>query len=179
MTEQLLANGEGGEQSDVEQQVLSPERMVPVSESIRYRRRAQSAEQQAAALEQKLAELQQHNEQLTHRVSELQAEQQLAGKLLAAGATDIEAAVLLAKSRLTQQGGEDLDGVVSRLKKEKDYLFGDPGAAGLATAAPLTAGAKEKAAGSYGVLERAARKAAQTGSRADLQEYLRLRRRLV
>jgi hypothetical protein len=63
------------------------------------------------------------------------------------------------------------------LRKEKGYLF-----AGLAEgnlSAKKTAGAKERGAGNQTVLERAAKRAATTGRRADLQEYLKLRRSIV
>jgi hypothetical protein len=42
-----------------------------------------------------------------------------------------------------------------------------------------TAGAKDRQAQSRTALEQAARKAARTGSRTDLQHYLKLRRNLL
>jgi len=70
----------------------------------------------------------------------------------------------------------DLDGVIEQLKKEKQYLFG--GVSGTVTA-KKTAGAKERMTNNQTVLERAAKKAATTGNRTDLQEYLKLRRNFI
>jgi hypothetical protein len=70
----------------------------------------------------------------------------------------------------------DLDGVIEQLKKEKQYLFA--GVSGTVTA-KKTAGAKERMTNNQTVLERAAKKAATTGNRTDLQEYLKLRRNFI
>jgi len=66
--------------------------------------------------------------------------------------------------------------VIKQLKKEKQYLFA--GTSGAVTA-KKTAGAKERMESSQTVLEKVAKKAATTGSRTDLQEYLKLRRNFV
>jgi hypothetical protein len=71
----------------------------------------------------------------------------------------------------------DLDGVVEQLKKEKQYLF-ESRANELVTA-KKTASVKERVQTGRGVLEKAAERAAETGNRADLQEYLKLRRNFV
>jgi hypothetical protein len=87
--------------------------------------------------------------------------------------------VLLAKARMEGKTQADLDGVIEQLKKEKQYLFG--GVGGTVTA-KKTAGAKESAYGGTNnqtVLEKAAKKAATTGNRTDLQEYLKLRRNFL
>ena len=107
-------------------------KLVPVAESIRYRKRAQSAERKVEDLTEQLAE---------------------------------------AKSQATK--------ISERLKKEKQYLFG--GVGGVVTA-KKTAGAKGSAYGGTNnqtVLEKAAKRAATTGNRADLQEYLKLRRNFL
>jgi len=70
-----------------------------------------------------------------------------------------------------------LDGVVEQLKKEKQYLFGSK--TNEVMAAKRTAPVKERVQSNRGVLEKAAEKAATTGNRADLQEYLKLRRNFV
>jgi hypothetical protein len=66
--------------------------------------------------------------------------------------------------------------VVEQLRKEKGYLFSNTPAAAVGS---RTSGAKDKLSGTAGTLERAAKRAANTGSRADLQEYLRVRRNFV
>ena len=154
-------------------------KLVPVAESIRYRKRAQSAEKKVEDLTEELAQAKSQATKISERLSDIEAEQKLTSKLAAAGSVDLETAVLLARVRLEGQTNADLDGVIEQLKKEKQYLFG--GAGGVITA-KKTSGAKESA---YGVtnnqtaLERAAKKAATTGNRTDLQEYLKLRRNFL
>jgi hypothetical protein len=69
-----------------------------------------------------------------------------------------------------------VDSVIKQLQKEKQYLFVGSGGA---VTAKKTAGARERGESNQTVLERAAKKAATTGSRTDLQEYLKLRRNFV
>jgi uncharacterized protein YhaN len=148
-------------------------KLVPVAESIRYRKRAQSAEKKNEVLNEQLAEANAQTTQMSEQLSSIQAEQKLVRKLAAAGTVDLEAAVLIAKARVQDQNGADLDSVIEQLKKEKQYLFG--GAPGTVTA-KKTAGARERISNNQTIIEKAAKKAATTGSRADLQEYLKLRR---
>lgn len=148
-------------------------RLVPIAESIRYRKRAQGAEKQVEDLTEQLAEANSQVVKLSEQVSDIQAEQKLTRKLVAAGTIDLEAAVLIAKARMQGQTEADLEACVEQLKKEKQYLFG--GVADTA-ATKRTAGVKERVAHSQTVLEGAAKRAATTGNRTDLQEYLKLRR---
>jgi len=148
-------------------------KLVPVSESIRYRRRAQSAEKRMAILEEELAKRKSENERLGKELGQLETEQTLVRKLVSAGVGDLETTVLIAKARLGAQDGADVDSVVEQLKKEKQHLFVS---ADTPAATVKTAGAKGKVIGGRSILERAAKKAATTGSRVDLQEYLRIRR---
>jgi ABC-type Na+ efflux pump permease subunit len=161
-------------------------RLVSVNEAIKYRKRAQGAERRSEELAVELSEAKGQMERLTEELGTIRVEQKLLHKLTAAGVTDLEAAVLLARSRvdgdgstlLTAGSDEKIDGVIEQLKKEKQYLFGkgQPQAGGMAIRG--TAGAKSAAGRSSGqvVLERAALRAANTGDRKDLQEYLRVRR---
>ena len=97
-------------------------------------------------------------------------------QLAAAGAVDLEAAVLIAKARMEGSDDADLDGLVEQLKKEKQYLFSvDAGG----STAKKTAGAKDRMTNSQAILERAAKKAATTGNRTDLQEYVKMRRNFL
>ena len=89
---------------------------------------------------------------------------------------DVEAAALIAKAKIGDEAEADLDGVIGQLKKEKQYLFSGTGAT---ATAKKTAGARDRMQDSHTVLERAAKKAATTGNRTDLQEYLKLRRNFV
>ncbi|MHC4243650.1 MAG: hypothetical protein ACYS3N_03130 [Planctomycetota bacterium] len=154
-------------------------KLVPVAESIRYRKRAQSAEKKVEDLTEQLSEAKSQATKISEQLSDIEAEQKLTSKLAAAGSVDLETTVLLAKARMEGHTQADLDGVIEQLKKEKQYLFG--GTSGVVTA-KKTAGAKESAYGGTNnqtILERAAKRAAMTGNRTDLQEYLKLRRNFL
>lgn len=150
-------------------------KLVPVAESIRYRKRAQSAEKKLEALAEQLKEAKAQTAKMSEQLSKIQTEQKLMRQLAAAGAVDLETTMLIAKARIQDQAEADVDSVIEQLKKEKQYLFGSTGAVTPAK----TAGAKERMTNNQTILERAAKKAATTGNRADLQEYLKLRRNFV
>jgi hypothetical protein len=154
-------------------------KLVPVAESIRYRKRAQSAEKKVEDLTEQLAQAKSQVTKITEQLSDTQAEHKLTRKLAAAGSIDLETAVLLTKARMEGKEQADLDVVIEQLKNEKQYLFG--GAAATVTT-KKTAGAKESAFGGTSnqtALEKAAKRAATTGNRTDLQEYLKLRRNFL
>jgi hypothetical protein len=151
-------------------------KLVPIAESIRYRKRAQSAEKKIEALTEELTQMKSQASEMAKELSSVKLEQKLIHKLAAAGAIDVEAAVLIAKVKIGEERGADLDGVIQQLKKEKQYLFSG---GGTVATAKKTAGAKDRAQNSQTVLERAAKKAATTGNRTDLHEYLKLRRNFV
>jgi uncharacterized protein YhaN len=150
---------------------LDNARRVPVTESIRYRKRAQSAEKKAESLAEDLAAAKAQTANLSQQLNDLQIEQQLTRKLAAAGVVDLEAAVVIAKARM--DGHADMNAVVEQLRNEKQYLF-----AGTTIAMPTskTAPARQRMQNTQAILERAAKRAATTGTRRDLQEYLKLRR---
>jgi len=166
---------------DLESQVSSgdegagSEKLVPVIEAIRYRKRAQSAEQEAATLQQQLEVSEEKSKQLAGELDEAKHERGLIASLVTAGARDLEAAVLLAKARMEGADG-DVDSVIEQLRKEKGYLFEG---AGTGAVIAKTASVKERKPGGQSVLERAAKRAAASGSRADVQEYLQVRRQFV
>ena len=151
-------------------------KLVPVGESIRYRRRAQGAEKRVEELAGELAEARAEATRLADELKATQKEQELMRRLASEGTRDLEAAMLIAKARLARRRTRrDLNGVVEQLKKEKQYLFGEKTSGSVAV---RTSPAKEQRSGA-GVLERAAKRAAGTGSRSDLQEYMRRRRSIV
>jgi len=136
----------------------------------------QDTTNEAAHPAEQLAEANEKIARMSRDLDELHLEQKLTHKLAAAGAVDLETAVLVAKARLNGQTGADVDGCVAQLRKEKSYLFGGS----TETTAPRrTAPVKDRMPTSPTALEQAARKAAQTGSRADLHHYLKLRRNLL
>ena len=151
-------------------------RLVPVAESIRYRKRAQSAEKKIESLTEELAQANSQTAELSGQLSDIQVEQKLIRQLAAAGAVDLETAVLIARARMQDKDDADVTGVIEQLKKEKQYLFtsSSPGAA-----PAKTAGARNRVTNSQTLLERAAKKAATTGNRTDLHEYLKLRRNFI
>lgn len=151
-------------------------KLVPVTESIRYRRRAQSAEKKSESLTEQLADANQKITQMSRDLSDLQMEQELVRKLAAVGATDLETAVLVAKTRMEGRPAAEVDACIEQLRREKSHLFG-----GLTetAASRKTAGVKDRAKQAQTALEQAAKRAAKTGSRADLQHYLKLRRNLL
>jgi hypothetical protein len=151
-------------------------KLVPVAESIRYRKRAQSAERKIEELTEQLAQAKTQTVELSEQLSGIQTEQKLTRQLAAAGAVDLETAVLIAGARLQDKDDADVTDVIEQLKKEKQFLFnvGSPGAA-----PTKTAGARDRVTNSQTLLERAAKKAATTGSRTDLHEYLKLRRNFL
>lgn len=151
-------------------------RLVPLADSIRYRKRAQSAEKKAESLAEELADANQKISRMSQDLDELQVEQKLARKLAAAGASDLEAAVLVAKTRIQGKADADVDACVEQLRKEKEYLFGGPAQA---VTPRKTAGAKDRSGQAQTALEQAARKASRTGRRIDLQHYLKLRRSVL
>ena len=169
-------------ENDFESQVLSGdeeaggEKLVPVSEAIRYRKRAQSAEKEMAELQQRLNEQTQENSRVKNQLAEARLEQELTAKLLTEKVNDIEAAVLMAKARIRDAEEVDIDNVVEQLKKEKGYLFGE---LGTEVVVSKTSGIKEKNSGSRVVLESLAQAAAGSGKRTDVQEYMRARRQFV
>ncbi len=175
--ENVLSGIEAGH-SDDGGEMIDNLRLVPVAESIRYRKRAQGAEKKVEVLTEQLAQVKSQAAKMAEQLEDIQTEQKLMRKLAAAGTVDLETAVLIAKARMENEAKADLDGVIEQLKKEKQYLFATT-AAKTAMTTKKTAAAKERMQSSQTVLERAAKKAATTGNRTDLQEYLKLRRNFL
>lgn len=155
---------------------VNNEKLVPVSEAIRYRKRAQNAEKEKSELEQELHLIKKENERINEQLKESKLKQQLISGLTMAGVTDLEAAVLMANARMKSESDNDIESVIEQLKKEKSYLFS---ADNELTAVSKTAGVKERKGGSQRVLKNAANRAAVSGSRTDVQEYMKVRRQFV
>lgn len=130
----------------------------------------------AGTLADELAQANAKIAQMSDELDGLQIEQRLTHKLAAAGAIDLEAAVLVAKARIEGKTEADIDSCVTRVRKEKAYLFG--GSTPVATPR-RTAPAKDRVTSNQTALEQAAKKAAQTGRRTDLLRYLNLRRSVM
>jgi hypothetical protein len=171
-------------------------KLVDVRESIRHRRRAQEAEQRAAALEAEVEELRQaqdgtnrsleetlaserrRGEELQKRLDAMAAERELERELIRAGAIDPEAALLVARERLAALGDEEVDlpALAQRVLEEKPYLRPTQ----KREVEPLgrrSQGARPAGSSEAAKSRRLADSARQTGRRADLVEYMRTRRR--
>ncbi len=152
------------------------EKQVPVSEAIRYRRRAQAAERSVEDLRGRLEQAETARAALAHRVEALEEEGSLVRRLAEAGAVDLEAALLLARERRSASPEEDAEAVVTRLRREKTYLFAPASAMPPSAAMMPTAGVKAPVDGRRMTVEQAARRAKETGDARDLCAYLRVRR---
>ena len=162
---------------------------VPVGETIKYRRRAQQAEERLEQFQQQAKDLQTRLEQrekdlglseaqrdeARHQLVAVENRSRAERMLGEAGVVDIEAASLLLSKRV--DFGEELDGEaitrrVEQLLLDKPYLRGGPSG----TLPPKTASARSAPAGGIAQLTRAADRALASGDRRDVAEYLRLRR---
>ena len=164
-------------------------KLVPVGESIKYRHRAQQAENRLQNQEQQLRELQAHHETHKEELASIESqrdearyqltvtENRLASErmLSEAGAIDLEAASLLLSKRM--DFGEPFDAEslarnTEQLLLDKPFLRKGHGAA----LPPKTAGARLPGTSATAQLTEAAERAIGSGNRKDIVEYLRLRR---
>ena len=147
-------------------------KLVPVTESIRYRRRAQAAEQQLTELRQQYTELQQSLEDAEQQVAMTERRRRIDQMLIDSEAIDLEAARLLTEAAIEQMDDADVELAVDELRQRKPYLFrrssAHSGGSGSMSAHPRRKGQP---------VNEAAEAAAVTGDRRDLLRYLRLRRR--
>ena len=157
-----------------EEQAEAPaeqDKLVPVAEAIRYRKRAQVAEQQLADVQARLTESQQRFTEAEQTISAMERRQRIDELLADADAIDLEAARLLTEVAVESMADPDIAEAVDDLRRHKPYLFrekgSDPG--GLALA-PRIEGIDDP-------LAQAAEQAQHSGDRRDLLRYLRLRRR--
>ncbi len=150
------------------------EKTVPVSEAIRYRKRAQAAEKEVADLQSKFEQSDARRQKLEQSVKTLETQHQLTESLTGAGALDVEAAMALAEKKMQQDGEIEPAQAVEQLRKEKPLLFSGEPTRG--TLPGRTQGLKEKTNANTTALSRRAQTAARSGSRKDVHEYMRARR---
>jgi hypothetical protein len=163
------------EVQDVSEDTGNEDRLVPVAEAIRYRKRAQAAEKELAEMKTQRDLLQTEKQTLADQIDHIRQDQQVRTLLTAAGVTDLETAELLVWDRLDSSEEKDARKVIEQLRRDKGWLFASRQAGG---PSPRTAGVRPQPDGSA-VLQEAAKKAARSGQSADVQEYLRLRRQVV
>ncbi|MHC4995013.1 MAG: hypothetical protein ACYTGQ_08175 [Planctomycetota bacterium] len=142
--------------------------MVPVGESIRYRRRAQEAESRLREVEAECRTAREALEEAEGALASAERGREMDRLLVEAEAVDLEAARLLTEASVMAMDEEDVALAVEDLRRRKPYLFGRRSSGGGAMAARGRAGAGEA--------EEAAEAATLSGSRCDLLRYLRLRR---
>ena len=152
--------------------------MVSVSEAIRYRKRAQAAEQKVEMLTQQVEQQQQDQAEVQTQIDEAKWEMELTQELAKAGVFDVEAALLLAQKKIERSGdkGDDAKRIIEVLRTERPYLFSSGIDELRATLAGPTIGVQAQGRGGATRLTQAAQHAQESGSRKDMQEYLRLRR---
>jgi hypothetical protein len=95
-----------------EDEVIEEDKMVPVGESIKYRKRAQSAERQLADVQEQLCDVKTENEKLSKRIGSFEIERSLCGELVKAGIGDVEAGVILARAELEKNAEADVSEIV-------------------------------------------------------------------
>lgn len=145
------------------------DKLVPVGEAIRYRKRAQTAEQQLGELHDRFAQLQSQLDESQQTITSLERRQKIDALLTDSDAIDLEAARLLTEISVSQMDEPDVSAAVDDLRRQKPYLFrqrrnGHDSAMSPRVDPPSTQ-------------TLAAERAAATGDRRDLLDYLRLRRR--
>ena len=151
-------------------QINPADKLVPVSEAIRYRKRAQTAEQQLERLNEELRETGVKLDEAKQTITGLERRQQADALLMDAEAIDLEAARLLTEQAVLMMDDPDIKMAVDDLRRHKPYLFRrrlDPDHSAMAPAIHSTG---------HDPAEQAAQNAARTGDRRDLLRYLRLRR---
>ncbi len=144
------------------------EKLVPASESIRYRRRAQAAEQEARQLREALDKANASLRDTTDALESVERRQRVDALLIESDVIDLEAARLLTEAAIATMDEADLGEVVDDLRQRKPYLFKRN-----ETGRAMSARPRHPGPGT----DDAAELAARTGDRADLLEYLRKRRR--
>jgi len=186
MSEETLENLKPADSQTGEQ------RLIPVAEAIKYRRRAQQAESKLQELEQQLEALQsqvnQHSDELATAEAQRDeaqtqltaAENRLAAERLFsdAGVLDLETASMLLSKRVDladQLDREALAQSVEQLLLDKPFLRGSADAA----LPPKTASPRSPGATTASQLSQAAELAARSGDRRDVANYLRLKRQVA
>lgn len=142
------------------------DKLVPVTEAIRYRKRAQTAEQQLDATRSKLTELETQLNEAQELITSLERRQKIDALLAESDAIDLDAARLLTERIVLEMDEPDVRSAVEDLRRHKPYLF-------RRSRSRTSSAAVDE---SVHATEQVAAEARATGDRRDLLRYLRLRR---
>ncbi|MEM9753092.1 MAG: hypothetical protein AAF916_06870 [Planctomycetota bacterium] len=165
---QLDKQADPSEPRDTTATPTPDDRLVPVTESIRYRKRAQLAETKADALQQRVDELTRTLSENEQAMAALERRQRIDQELARAEAVDLDVARLLTEAAVTTMEEPDVAAAIDDLRRHKPYLFRPRGRAARNMGPVLHDLASP--------LEDAAERAIASGDRRDLLQYLRLRR---
>ncbi|MEX1017518.1 MAG: hypothetical protein WDZ31_12315 [Phycisphaeraceae bacterium] len=146
------------------------DKQVPVSEAIRYRKRAQAAEQQLGDVQSQMQGLQAQLDEAQQTVRHLERRQSIDSLLAESEAIDLDAARLLTERAVLEMDEPDVKAAVADLRRHKPYLFRRRTSEGHGAMAPRVG------EDDVPVAEDLAQRAAVSGDRRDLLRYLRLRR---
>ncbi len=149
------------------------ERLVPVSEAKKYRKRAQAAEKILEDLKTELDEKNRTLQEQRQRISDMQRQRHIDELLMESEAIDLETTRLLTELALSEMEEPDVEQAISQLCRRKPFLFRQT-ARGAAALSPKAENDHTPLARS---IEHAAAEAHSSGNRTALLRYLRLRRR--
>ncbi|MCC6681761.1 MAG: hypothetical protein IT445_12740 [Phycisphaeraceae bacterium] len=149
-------------------EVAATDKLVPVTEAIRYRKRAQAAEQQLESTRSKLDELASQLDEAQQTIGALERRQRIDAMLAESDVVDMEAARLLTERAVLEMDEPDVKLAVQDLQRCKPYLFRRT-----RTSRSISPAVEDQPTHT----EHAAAEARASGDRRDLLRYLRLRRK--
>lgn len=165
---QISSGEESG--SDEAKEAGGSDRLVRLSEAVRYRKRAQAAERDLGDIKGQYQDTCVELEQARQVIDQLERRQQIDAVLAEVDAVDLDVARLLTEAAVEMMDEPDIKLAIDDLRRHKPYLFRnrDRGASAMSARYPEN---------SVYQAEAAADRAAMTGDRRDLLRYLRIRRK--
>jgi len=160
------------EQQRPQAQERDREKAASVTESIRYRRRAQAAERELEQLKSAYEQVRQSLDETKQTLEAVERRRRVDELLIDSETIDLEAARLLTEAAIEAMDEPDVEAAVSELRRRRPYLFRRSERSGGGAMSGKSRGAN----GGSG-LDEAARAAVGSGDRRDLLRYLRMRRR--
>ena len=181
MSQQLTetdVQAETAAENQIEQSSDDSSQILPVTQAIRYRKRAQAAEKQLAEVKSELQINQKSRQEAAEQLQATRRENDLTQQLVKAGVTDLEVALLLAEKLLKNSSDEqpDVNSAIESLRRQRPSLFGGRDNS-IASVAGPTAGVHSADSRLQSSISASAQQAQRTGSRNDVCQYLRLRRK--